>query len=197
MQTKYLILGMLHLIDQMTKRKIFCVSTASVVMHETPIGHIEVFTTGARSQGLPSMQDASVKNTTLRDARSRILTSPRKITDPGDSDYAIMYERKAVPMSPVNFLSTVLYAMATAAQGGNEEHCGDLAGFNEKRSTVFRVHGIRPTMSRNRLTYEKVRRGLRLLTAAMYDEGAIGEVHFQILYQEELLGGGSIELSDY
>lgn len=200
LQIKHLILGMLHLIDQMTKAKYFCVSTYSVLLHRQGIGHIELLATGAVASHNRSSSDEnlSLKSVFLPTPTGlRSLIAPRRIVDPEDSDFVIFYERKSEPMSHPDFLSTILYAIATAAQGSNNEYCQDLGGFNEKRNVVYRIHGKRPTDSGYLLTDGMVMRGLRLLSTGVYDSGASAEVRFRFEYRGDVLGGGAIELSDF
>ena len=197
LQIKHLILGMLHLIDQMTKERTFCVSTSSVLLYKQPIGHIGLLPPETLYRSSASNKTSAIHHTSVHIAQAQSLHFQRKIVDPTESDFAILYERKGDDMSFVDFLSTVLYAIATAAQASNTEHCIDLAGFNKKRSVVYRINGRRTTEWGHPLTYELVRRGLRLLSAAIYDEAASGEVWFQFLYQENIVGSGSIDLSDF
>lgn len=122
-----------------------------------------------------------------------------KVVDPYDPNFAISYELFRDPMSCVDMLSGVLYAIATAAQGDNKP-CQDLAGFNEQRTAVYMIYGRRKTESGNMLNYENVRRGLVLLAARMYGdpEGFVcGEVEFSFEFKEEVLGGGRIVLNDF
>ena len=100
-------------------------------------------------------------------------------------------------MAPSDFLSAVLYAVATAAQASNDEYCRDLGGFNEKRTVVYRIRGKRSRDSRYQLEYEDVRKGLVLLSAAVHQDGALGETNFEFQYRGEDLGSGRIELSDF
>ena len=197
LQTKHLILGMLHLIDQMTKHQAFCVSTSSVLLYRQPVGHIELLPSESFSRDNASDETLAMRNTSLHVAQARNLGFERKIVDPADSDFAILYERKGDMMSFVDFMSTILYAMATAAQASSSGHCRDLAGFNQKRSVVYRISGRRITDWTHPLTYELVRRGLRLLSKAIYDERNSGEVWFQFLFQGDVLGSGNIDLSDF
>ena len=197
LQIRHLVLGMLHLIDQMTKENTFCVSTSSVLLYKQPAGHIELLPSETLLRSGAPNDTAAMHNTSQRIAQARSPNFQRKIVDPADSDFAILYERKGDVMSFVDFLSAVLYAVATAAQASNTEYCRDLAGFNEKRSVVYRINGRRTTDWSHHLTYELVRRGLQLLSTAMYDEAASGEVRFQFLYQGDVLGAGNIDLSDF
>lgn len=197
LQIKHLVLGMLHLIDQMTKEDAFCVSTSSVLLYKQPVGHIELYPSETLAGSNASDDTLATRNTALRVAPAQGLNFQRKVVDPADSDFTILYERRGDAMSFVDFLSTILYAMATAAQASNTEHCTDLAGFNQKRTVVYRINGRRATDWGLPLTYESVRRGLQLLSAAIYDEAASGEVWFQFLYRGDVLGRGNIELSDF
>ncbi|CAF9940337.1 MAG: hypothetical protein HETSPECPRED_002385 [Heterodermia speciosa] len=198
LQMKHLILGMLHLIERMTEQHIFCVSTSSVQLYMQGVGHIELLPSETLARNNVSDEGlAALHNTSLRAPRAQNLTSKRKIVDPTDSDFAILYERNGEVISFVDFLSAVLYAMATAAQASNDQHCRDLAGFNIKRNVVYRINGGRTTELGPPLTYGSVRRGLQLLSAALYDEDIAGEVRFQFLYQGDVLGVGNIALSDF
>ena len=197
LQTKHLILGMLHLIDQMTKHQAFCVSTSSVLLYRQPVGHIELLPSESFSRTNTSHETLAMHNISLHAAQAPNPGFERKIVDPADSDFAILYERKGDMMSFVDFMSTVLYAMATAAQASSTDPCRDIAGFNQKRSVVYRIHGKRTTDWSHPLTYQFVRRGLRLLSRAIYDEGDSGEVWFQFLFQGDVLGSGNIVLSDF
>ncbi|KAL8827152.1 MAG: hypothetical protein Q9170_007130 [Blastenia crenularia] len=183
LQVKYLVLGMLHLINQMTKVEKFCRGTAYVVMREEPMGYVELRVSGDP----PRTNDVLEEN----------LTATGRIIDPTDSAFTIKYDVNGEPMSCVDLLSTTLYAVATAAQGGSDEYCQDLAGFNEKRSVVFQILGIRPTVSMQLLGYGLARRGLNLLARKLYHENACGEVKFSFYYHGDVLGGGSIRLSDF
>ena len=181
----------------MTKDNTFCVSTSSVLLHKQPAGHIEVLPSETLPRSGNSNDTAAMHSNSQLIAQAQSPNFQRKIVDPADSDFAILYERRGDVMYFVDFLSAILYAMATAAQASNTEYCRDLAGFNKKRSVVYRINGKRTTDWSHPLTYELVRRGLRLLSAAMYDEAASGEVWFQFLYQGDVLGSGKIDLSDF
>ncbi|KAL8789555.1 MAG: hypothetical protein Q9195_006782 [Heterodermia aff. obscurata] len=198
LRMQHLILGLLHLIDQMTKRHAFCASTSSILMHKQPLGHIELLPSQTLSGSNASAPRLPIHNTSLKVfAQAQNPTAQRQIVDPADPDFAIRYGRRGDGLSLVDFLSTVLYAMATAAQASNTERCGDLAGFNPKRSAVYRISGRRTTDWSHPLTYELVRRGLGLLSVAIYEEAASGEVWFQFLYRGDVVGSGNIDLSDF
>ena len=199
LQMKHLILGMLHLIERMTEQHIFCVSTSSVQLYMQGVGHIELLPSETLARNNISDENlAALHSTSLRAPRAQNLTSKKTIVDPADSDFAILYERNGEVISFVDFLSAVLYAMTTAAQASNDQQCRDLAGFNMKRNVVYRINGSRRNTDESPpLTYGSVRRGLQLLSAAVYDEAIAGEVRFQFLYQGEVLGVGNIELSDF
>lgn len=198
LQMKYLIIGMLHLIDQMTKVDKFCVSTASVLAFREPVGFIRLGKPRTVDQTNASSMDVVVtKDDTANDTQSQNLTATTRIVDPKDADFAIEYEVKGDAMSCIDLLSAALWAMATAAQAGNDEYCQDLGGFNEKQNVVYRIHGKRPTVSGYILTYRDVRRGLFLLPQRLYGERACGEVQFDFEYRGDILGSGSIDLSDF
>ena len=188
---------MLHLIDQMTRVTQFCVSTSTPLSYRNPIGHVELFASRVVGQNSALKKLPVLRNTSLSDTRLERVTVPGRIVDPEDHDFVIFYQRKGDPMGPSDFLSAVLYAVATAAQASNDEYCRDLGGFNEKRTVVYRIRGKRSRDSRYQLEYRDVRRGLMLLSAAVYQDGALGETDFGFQYQGEDLGGGRIELSDF
>lgn len=191
----YLILGMLDLINEMTRHE-FCVSTALITMYRQPTGLIRFLAAGRNDFGTPE-EEPVTENATLHTVQSQNLTAPRRIVDPQDPDSAILYERKGKVMSSVDFLSTVLYAVATAAQDDNGEYCEDLAGFNEQRSVVYRIRGLEHTVSGYLLTYGIVRTGLKLLSKAVYRERTSGEMHISFEYRGDVLGHGHIDLSDF
>ena len=166
-------------------------------MYRQPAGHIELYPSETLAESNASDETLATRNTSFYVAPARSLIFHRKIVDPADSDFAIVYERRGDAMSFVDFLGTILYAMATAAQASNTEQCRDLAGFNQKRSVVYRINGRRTTDRSLPLTYESVRRGLQLLSTAVYAEAAPGEIWFQFLHHEDVLGIGNIDLSDF
>lgn len=193
----------------MTKVGEFCEAYASVTMYKVPVGHIEILvpqkkvrgslgTTNDKGKEVENFVAMKSKNATSGEYPAQIiLGTPKKIIDPQDHNFAIIYTRKGDPISPAKFLTTVLYAMATAAQADNDQYCRDFAGFNDKQSMMYRIRGIRTRESRYGFTYEDVRKGLNLLASAVYDEGIVGEVFFEFRYQRELLGSGSIRKSDF
>ncbi|KAL8746023.1 MAG: hypothetical protein Q9184_007800, partial [Pyrenodesmia sp. 2 TL-2023] len=202
LRTSYLILGLLHLIDQMTKRKEgFCASTVSTLMEKVPTGFIRLAL--PTTPGLGQSWFMSEGNSTGKNdgswrkpaALGNSLTNTKRVIDPKDEDFAIVYEIKGTRMLCVDLLSAALYAMATAAQGDNGEFCQDLAGFNQQSTVVYRVNGKQPTESMHLLSYGQVRRGLVLLIPKMYGEGTCGEVKFTFEYGGDILGAGSFELS--
>ncbi|KAI4181587.1 MAG: hypothetical protein L6R41_006532 [Letrouitia leprolyta] len=70
------------------------------------------------------------------------LTAARRIPDPLDPDLVIIYTiTPSTVLTYQQLFSTILYAIATAAQGPSEEFCKDLAGFSERRDTVFQIQG--------------------------------------------------------
>ena len=197
---QHLILGMLHLIQKMENSKKFCVSTASLLLNRRPLGYIEMFALvppGPPGRSDSLREDTTPKKLTLDNEQSKGLTARRKIVDPTDPDFAIFVERKGYAMPYDEFLSTILYAMATAAQGQNQEYCQDLAGFNEQGSVTYRIHGKPTTESRHLLSYEMVRTGLKMVATAIHDQNAFGEVELGFSYGGEILGYGRIEFSDF
>ena len=212
LQIRYLVLGMLHVISQMTSSVLFCESYAHVSIHGVPTGRIEVLVRGKKPGGgrgkFDEVQEkeeeegedvVAMKNdNTLKNSSAQSIPDPpKKIVDPKDHDFVILYTLRGDAISPVKFLGTVLYAMANAAQADSAKRCEDFAGFDEKHSMVYRIRGIRTIESRYELTYEDVRKGLKLLASAVYDEGLMEDVYFEFRYEGELLGSGQIERSDF
>lgn len=115
--------------------------------------------------------------------------------DPSDPDFTIEYELEGDPLTCVDVLGSILYAIATAAQGANKEYCRDLGGLNEQRTAVYQIQGLRPTASMHLLSYEMVKTGLSLLAPKLYDQGPCKEVQFSFLYRGDKLGVGSISVS--
>lgn len=188
---------MLHLIDQMTKVKHFCVSSSTALSYRNPVGHVELFASRVVSQNNSLDNVPASKNISLSATRLQDVSVSGRIVDPGDHDFIIFYHSRGDSLSATDFLSAVLYAVATAAQASNDQYCRDLGGLNEKRTVVYRIHGRRSTDMRYELNYEDVRRGLMLLSAAVYQAGALGEMDFRFQYAGEDLGGGRIDRSDF
>ncbi|KAL8896078.1 MAG: hypothetical protein Q9207_007885, partial [Kuettlingeria erythrocarpa] len=200
LKTSQMILGLLHLIDQMEKRvEGFCASTVSTVMEREPTAFIRLaLPEKAAAEGgswFGSGNTTSKVDTTTEMREAGTLANTNRIIDPEDSNFAIAYKTKGEKIPCVDLLSAALYAMATAAQGKNDEFCEDLAGFNGQSTVVYRVHGKRPTQSMHLLAYEQVRRGLVLLVPTLYGEGKCEEVQFTFEFGGDVLGGGSFELS--
>lgn len=92
-------------------------------------------TTAIEGGGASSSSAAYKKNETE-------LTAARRIPDPLDPDLVIIYTiTPSTVLTYQQLFSTILYAIATAAQGPSEEFCKDLAGFSERRDTVFQIQG--------------------------------------------------------
>ncbi|KAL8719755.1 MAG: hypothetical protein Q9225_003271 [Loekoesia sp. 1 TL-2023] len=195
MQTKHLILGILHLIDQMTKLNRFCRVAACLMMEKQGLGFISMAYRVGDSQNNSSSGNTAIKGPPLEDTSHQSLTARRRIVDPSDSDFAIEYEANGDPLTCIDLLSSILYAIATAAQGSNEEFCRDLGGLNEKRSTVYQIQGLRPTASMHLLSYEMVKKGLSLLAPELCDQSINKEVQFSFLYRGDKLGVGAISVS--
>ncbi|KAL9018652.1 MAG: hypothetical protein Q9185_004063 [Variospora sp. 1 TL-2023] len=198
LEIRYLIYGMLHLIDEMRKEGRYCVGTVSTFTARVPTGFIGMDNRpGPREVGDPLKNDtvpATISgNATSSEPQS--LSARRRIVDPRDANFVITYERHGDAMSCIDFLSTALYAMATAAQGRNDEFCEDLAGFNEQRTGMYQLHGV--DEARPRLTYENVRRAMLLLPARLFRDQAYGEVKYSFEYGGSVIGGGFIRLNDY
>ena len=198
LQTKYLILGLLHLIDQMTRSNRFIHGVAVMSMTHGPIGIMEMRAINENGQSDISINDTTIEVNPVYDTQRRDLTTTKRIVDPEDSNFVIEYEVNGQRMTCVDVFSTIFYAMATAAQGSEEEFCRDLGGFNEKGTAVYRVHGLRPTASMHLLGYGLVRSGLNLLAPRLYAERACGrELTWSFLYRGDNLGFGSISVSDF
>ncbi|KAL9023216.1 MAG: hypothetical protein Q9196_007333, partial [Gyalolechia fulgens] len=199
LKSSYLILGMLHLIHQMTQEE-FSPGTAAVAIGKDSLGYIEIMLPRPGHRiGAPGKDNSTIEP---RGSSGNITeradpTATRRIPDPKDPDLVIVYQVKGEPLTCVQVFSTILYAVATAAQGPNDEFCQDLAGFNEERSVVFQIHGLEETASRNLLYYETVRRGLVLLADRLSTRATCGELKFRYEYRGELLGSATIQLSDY
>lgn len=204
LKTSELILGLLHLIDQMEKREEgFCAGTVSTVMGKQPTAFIRLALPEKAAAALggsswfTSDNTASEDDTATETRTTSSLANTDRVIDPEDPNFAIAYATKGEKMPCVDLLSAALYAMATAAQGENNEFCQDLAGFNGQSTVVYRVHGIRPTESMHLLVYEQVRRGLVLLIPRLYGEAMCGEVQFTFEWGGDVLGGGSFELNEF
>ncbi|KAL8919738.1 MAG: hypothetical protein Q9208_006604 [Pyrenodesmia sp. 3 TL-2023] len=187
----------------MSKRKEgFCASTVSTLMENVPTGFIRLALPEPPTPGQSWFIGEG--NGTGKDGASwkeppapgNSLTNTKRFIDPDDQDFAIIYEVKHTRISCVGLLGAALYAMATAAQGENDEFCQDLAGFNQQSTVMYRVNGRRPTASMHLLSYGQVRRGLTLLIPRMYGEGTCAEVHIKFEYGGEILGAGSFEPSN-
>ncbi|KAL8708746.1 MAG: hypothetical protein Q9220_006388 [cf. Caloplaca sp. 1 TL-2023] len=197
LQEKHMIIGMLHLIDQMTKVKKFCVSTASVLTYRQPVGFLRLAVPGTPIARNSSDVGQAITEDVPSRIKNRDLQTSGRAVDPQDPDFAVAYQRIGDPLSCVEILSASLYAMATAAQGDGDNYCSMLGGFNEQRTVVWRILGRRPTVSGYLLSYDSVRTGLMILSAQLYRTGFSGEVGFQFEYKGDNLGGGSITLSDF
>ncbi|KAL8755010.1 MAG: hypothetical protein Q9199_003940 [Rusavskia elegans] len=200
LEIRYLIFGLLHLIDKMRKVGKYCVSTASMLAFREPVGFIrlDMPPRGINPNNI-KLDNESVTTVTDIDTSNKIaneLTTRTRIVDPKDPHFAMTYELKGESMTWVDFLSGVLYALASAAQG-DDEACESMAGFNAQRTAVYMVNGIRPTKSMYMLTYENVRRGLLLLATRMYSAGVCGEVEFSFEFLGDVLGGGRVVLNDF
>ncbi|KAL8994987.1 MAG: hypothetical protein Q9169_005186 [Polycauliona sp. 2 TL-2023] len=202
LETRYLIFGFLHLIDKMRKVDRYCVGVASVLAFREPVGLLRLDVPGrSRGDSVPQLDGTlndgddggnDVKNSTALSAR-------RRIVDPKDPHFAITYEITGESMTWVDFLSGILFAIATAAQYDDEvcegTHC--IAGINAQRTAVYIINGIRSTRSIYILSFENVRRGLVLLATRMYSAGVCGEVEVGFEMDGDVYGGGRIMLNDY
>ncbi|KAL8711019.1 MAG: hypothetical protein Q9220_004399 [cf. Caloplaca sp. 1 TL-2023] len=186
----YLILGMLHLIDQMIKVRKFSQGLAYVFMGKDGLGYMDLRALQpSQTNGLLT-KIAAVNDTKI----DELNAATSMIVDPQDSSFAVTYEVETSALTCVDLLSTILYAIATAAQGESDEFCQHLGGLNEKQSAFFQINGRRPTPSMHLLNYYAVMRGLSMLAPTLYDKGTCGEMHFSFLYNGDVLGGGVIEL---
>lgn len=190
---------MLHLIDEMRKQGRYCEGTVGTLMERVPTGFIEMaHRPGRRVVGGDPVNNDTVPATipgNVPSSKPQSLSARQRIVDPKDKNFVIKYERHGDAMSCVDFLSTALFAMATAAQGRNDEFCEDLAGFNEQRTGMYQLHGL--DEARPRLTYENVRRAMLLLPARLFRDQACGEVNYSFEYGGSVIGGGFIRLNDY
>ena len=198
LRPKYLILGLLHLLDQMGKFDAYRTASAALMMFDTPVGFIRLGRLPkSRSNDALPLISATDSAYARIDQRPNLLAS-RRIIDPKDSDFVIEYRLDGRPIPCVDVLATFLYAMATAAQGSIGDYCRDLGGWNEKRSAMYRIHGLKHTKWMALLSYGLVRRGLSLLPSRLVAQGTCGtEVSWTFLYQGDVLGFGSIEESDW
>lgn len=178
----------------------YCVSTASMLAFRGPVGFIrlDIPRRGIDPNNIKldneTVTTVGDNDTSKKNANE--LTTRTRIVDPKDPHFAITYELKGESMTWVDFLSGVLYALASAAQG-DDETCESMAGFNAQRTAVYMINGIRPTKSMYILTYENVRRGLLLLATRMYSAGVCGEVEFSFEFLGDVLGGGRVVLNDF
>ncbi|KAL9596230.1 MAG: hypothetical protein Q9219_005941 [cf. Caloplaca sp. 3 TL-2023] len=196
LQTSHRILGVLHIIHEMTRVNEFFGSTSLVMMHMQPLGSI-IIHAARPERPFHDLDHTTLTDSLVNNTQQQNLTARRTIIDPDYDDFTITYEVTGDPMTCIDVLSTILYAVATAAQGASNQFCRDLGGYNEKRSAVYQIHGIRHTQSMHLLGYGMVRSGLSLLGPKLYDTNACGEVEFSFLYQGDVLGGGLIRLSDF
>ncbi|KAI4259578.1 MAG: hypothetical protein L6R42_004506 [Xanthoria sp. 1 TBL-2021] len=199
LEIRYLIFGLLHLIDKMRKVGKYCVSTASMLAFREPVGFIRLdIPRHGAGQNTIKLDNGTVTTVVDNDTGNKTvqLTVRTRIVDPKDPHFAISYELKGESMTWVDFLSGVLYALASAAQG-DDEVCESMAGFNAQRTAVYMINGIRPTKSMYVLTYENVRRGLLLLATRLYGAGVCGEVEFSFEFLGDVLGGGRVVLNDF
>ncbi|KAL8787198.1 MAG: hypothetical protein Q9195_007889 [Heterodermia aff. obscurata] len=205
LQVKYLVLAMLHLMAQMGKVRMWRRAVAAGLLFNKPVGFVKL---GVAPAAAGTARDEEIKKKKKKRGkaidpsshggadtplRTPLGTSKKRLLDPKDRDFVIEYEVKEQRFSCVDLLSTALYAIATAAQGAEDDYCRDLGGWNEERSAVYRIHGLSP----DTLTYGLVRRGLSLLPARLYDERNCGrEVAWRFLYRDGCIGYGSISASD-
>ena len=125
--------------------------------------------------------------------RSRDLTAKNgTIVDLDDRDFAIVYDLVGDPMSGVDLFSPALYGLATASRAPGIDTCQDLAGFNEKRSVQWIIHGFQPAGLGYLLSYGMIGTGLRLLATGLYNSHDYREVSFRFVYNEDSIGSGNI-----
>lgn len=204
LQVKYLVLAMIHLMAQMAQKRMWSKSVAAALMYQKPIGFVKLGRPSAARNGISiskKRRDAATIGIHLSshdtETQPLALGASKWFKDPKDHDFVIEYQTKDQRLLCVDFLSTVLYAIATAAQGSEDDYCRDLGGWNEKRTAIYRIHGLPPGPSTTTLTYGIVRRGLSLLSSTLYDQRSCErEVTWRFSYRERVVGYGSISASD-
>lgn len=149
--------------------------------------------------GLPSLgvfreiEDAVIIDShfSRKDVETQLpgLSAGKRSLDPKDHHFVVEYETIYRRLSCVDLLSKILYAIATAVQGSEDDHCKDLGDSNEKRSATYRIHGLQSIASTRFLSYGIVRRVLSLLLSKLYDERSYGrEVAWNLIYRGEVTG---------
>ncbi|KAL6720258.1 hypothetical protein ACLMJK_002179 [Lecanora helva] len=189
---KYLILGVLHLIKEMSDNKRWVASFAIVELNRTPLGFVDFNPVGDPFR-VGSNNETNVTNTVpATTSATRDLSATKRLFDPDDHDVSVSYEVKGPSFPCVEILSTALYAMATAAQAPGDQTCQVFGGLNPSRKLQWSTFVKRPSYSGYILTYGIIRKAWRLFPQQMYKSKKCGEVSFTYEYKGDDLGGGSI-----
>lgn len=195
LQNKYLVLGLLKVMNSLESRKAFCNAKAKLFVYFRPVGVL--------AMGHPIYVGVNGTNAKLIDVdpiptlvtESRNLTVPGEIVDPEDSNFVISYQMLEDPISCRALFNAALNAMANTAPIENDYPCTNFNGLSSSGKVTYSIGRSPPGTSRLLLTYGLVKTALKLLPAVLYLGESCGEVRFDLTYAGEDLGGGSFFLT--
>lgn len=197
LQNKHLVLGLVKTMNTLASRKSFCITRAVLYMYNKPVGQLAI----AR-QVPPTLTEINDTNFSLgnldpmtNSMASRNLTVVRDIVDPEDSNFVISFEILEDSIPCQSLLNAAVNGLAISAPAKNDVVCTEFAGVSSGGEVTYMIHRNSPGTTRFLLTYNLVRRSLKLLPARMYKDELCGEVKFDFIYGDEELGGGTMFLS--
>ena len=199
LQNKHLVLGLLKVMNSLASRKAFCNSRAALYVYYSLIGELAIgHPTRPTLMGVNNGTEVkltdldSIPNVVTKSTR---LTIPGEIVDPEDSDFVISYEMLEDDISCQALLNAALNAMANTAPIENQYPCTNFNGRSSTGEVTYSIGRNPPGTTRLLLTYDLVKRALKLLPATLYVGNSCGEVKFDLFYGGEELGGGSFFLT--
>lgn len=198
LQSKHILLTLLEIMNALASRGNFVAAKAKLSMYRNIIGEMAI---GIRNQDSKTDRLGINENTTLLTGDDgtpkRSVGVVREIVDPDDPNFVVSYENSETRFSCQELFSATLDGLVKSAQAEKTDTCNNFAGLSASTRVIYTIVGDRPTASGYLLDYDFVRRAIKLLAVRMYNESTCGEVEFDIIYGSDMLGGGSIHLSDF
>ena len=182
LRNSHIVLGLYLLIFKMARRSQWCYAGCFMFIDSIRTGEITI-----------DSIESGIANSTDMDFTIDDLGDWWEIIDPEDSSFKITYEYDGRPFAQISkqdVLSVALDGLATAAQATSESPCTDFAAISQSGDLAIAVRGVRTGWPR--LSYDLVKKMLRLLPLDMYRNSRNCEVTFGLYYDGNQLGSGFI-----
>ncbi|KAL8680713.1 MAG: hypothetical protein Q9186_003111 [Xanthomendoza sp. 1 TL-2023] len=141
LRNQHFILALGRLVNAMIKNEWVCAAVASPTMFKEAIGNVEFLKQSPTGVRNATINDAAVTALKPLSPRKRLQSraGPRRLIDPDDGDFAIVYQVTDKSLTCTQLLSTAVNGLVDAAQAQADRRCRDFMAFNPLQKVQLRI----------------------------------------------------------